>query len=257
MIKAVIFDLDGTLVQTEKIKAQAYAEAVQKLRHLAQPDSQAIDAYREIVGAARDVASRHVMEKLRLEKELRPLMDKYRVSQPWEVLTAMRVAIYSRTIANPETIRQNRWPYTLDLLGIAKEQACLTGLATVSRRSEALQILRALDIEYLFNVIVASEDVKNFKPDPEIYLLAAQRLNVSPAECLVIEDSPNGVQSAAAAGMQVVALATPFTFYGLHSRKIYQTLEHDRIVHRPEKLVETVRRFFKGQFQPIGRTGKR
>ena len=56
MIKAVIFDLDGTLVQTEKMKAQAYAKAVQKLLKLAQPDPRAVEAYRETVGAARDVA---------------------------------------------------------------------------------------------------------------------------------------------------------------------------------------------------------
>ena len=53
MISAIIFDLDGTLVQTEKLKAQAYAIAAQQVQGLAQPDDRAIEAYREIVGAAR------------------------------------------------------------------------------------------------------------------------------------------------------------------------------------------------------------
>jgi phosphoglycolate phosphatase-like HAD superfamily hydrolase len=70
MIKAIIFDLDGTLVQTEKLKAHSYAVAVQRLRGLPEPDPRAIEAYREIVGAASDVASRHVMEKLGLKNEL-------------------------------------------------------------------------------------------------------------------------------------------------------------------------------------------
>ena len=78
MIQAILFDLDGTLVQTEKMKALGYATAVQRLRGLPEPDPQAIEAYREIVGAARDVASRHVMERLGLEPDLRPLMGRVR-----------------------------------------------------------------------------------------------------------------------------------------------------------------------------------
>ena len=58
MINAIMFDLDGTLVQSEKLKARSYAIAVQRLRQLPVPDDRAIEAYREIVGAARDVASR-------------------------------------------------------------------------------------------------------------------------------------------------------------------------------------------------------
>ena len=67
MIRAFLFDLDGTLVQSEKMKAQSYAMAVQRLRGLPQPDPQAIDAYRDIVGATRDEASRFMMQRLALE----------------------------------------------------------------------------------------------------------------------------------------------------------------------------------------------
>ena len=55
MIQAIVFDLDGTLVQSERLKAQAYAVAVQRLRGLSEPDPQAIEAYRTIVGASREV----------------------------------------------------------------------------------------------------------------------------------------------------------------------------------------------------------
>ena len=70
MISAIMFDLDGTLVQSEKLKALSYAMAIQRLRGLPEPEARAIEAYREIVGAARDVASRHVMDSLQLEPEL-------------------------------------------------------------------------------------------------------------------------------------------------------------------------------------------
>ncbi len=62
MIKAMLFDLDGTLVQSEKLKALAYATAVQHLRGLPEPDPDAVEAYREVVGSAREVASRHIVE---------------------------------------------------------------------------------------------------------------------------------------------------------------------------------------------------
>ena len=62
MINAIIFDLDGTLVQSGKIKEQSYAIAVQPMRGLAEPEPRAIEAYREIVGSAREAATRHVIE---------------------------------------------------------------------------------------------------------------------------------------------------------------------------------------------------
>ena len=62
MINVIIFDLDGTLMQSGNIKAQSYAIAVQRMRGLAEPEPRAIEAYREIVGSAGEVATRHVIE---------------------------------------------------------------------------------------------------------------------------------------------------------------------------------------------------
>ncbi len=77
MIRAIMFDLDGTLVQSEKLKAQSYAIATQRILGLPEPDPRAIEAYREIVGSARDVASRHIMDRLGLDADLRPLMTEH------------------------------------------------------------------------------------------------------------------------------------------------------------------------------------
>ena len=122
MISAIIFDLDGTLVQSEKLKALSYAMAAQRLRQLPEPDSRAIEAYREIVGAARDVASRHVMDSLSLEPELTAKMADYGVSNPWEVLSAMRVGIYEDMVADPQVLRDNGWPHTIDLLDVVQQR---------------------------------------------------------------------------------------------------------------------------------------
>ena len=236
-MQAILFDLDGTLVQSEKLKARSYATAVQQLRGLPEPDSRAIDAYREIVGASRDVASRHIVDSLGLDADLRPLMSRYDASESWEVLTAMRKSIYDDMVADPQVLRDNQWPHTVRLLRVAQETYCRTGLATMSYRKEVLHVLRALDLERSLQVVLTREDVQEPKPDPEIYLLAAQKLEVTPGDCLVIEDSPNGVRAGVAAGMSVVAFATPFTSAGLHASHV---LEPAWVVHDPEQLLDVV-----------------
>jgi beta-phosphoglucomutase len=238
VIRAMMFDLDGTLVQSEKLKSLSYAIAVQQVRGLLEPDARTIEVYREMVGADRDVVSRHIMEGLGLEPDLRPLMARHGVTEPWRVLTALREVIYNQMVADPQVIRDNQWPHTVGLLRVARDTNCQTGLATMSYRKEVLHVLRSLDLEGFLDLVLTREDVRQPKPDPEIYLLAAQKLEVPPQECLVLEDSPNGVSAAVAAGMNVVAVATPFTVAGLHTS---QVLEHAWLVHHPETLLEVVK----------------
>jgi beta-phosphoglucomutase-like phosphatase (HAD superfamily) len=239
MIKAFLFDLDGTLVQTEKLKAQSYAIAVQRLLGLARPEQRAIDAYEEMLGTSREIASQHIVEKLKLEKVLKEHMTEYNVTQPRDVLTAMRSSIYIDMIMDPEAVRQNQWPYSVHLLHTARKYACKVALVTMSKRKEVVHVLHSLGIENLLDLVLTGEDITHSKPDPEGYLLAARKLEVAPQECLVLEDSVNGVRAARAAGMYVIAIATPFTNASLHSKQI---IEDAWIVHKPEKLVETVQR---------------
>jgi len=238
MIRAIIFDLDGTLVQSEKLKALAYAMAVQRIRELPEPDQTAVEAYREIVGADRNVASRHIMEKLGLWNELEPLMSRYGAAEPWEVLTAMRREIYSGMVADPKVLRDNQWPHTVELLRVAKENSCLTALVTMSKRDDVLHTIHSLDIEQSLDLVLTADDVTQAKPDPEIYLLAARKLDVPPEECLALEDSVNGVKSALAAGVNIIAIATPFTSADLHSSHI---IDDTWIVHDSTELPDIVR----------------
>lgn len=238
-MQGVVFDLDGTLVQTEKLKALSYAIAVQRLRDLPEPDERAVEAYRAIVGASRETASRYVTEQLGLEPDLWRVMGEYGVEEPWQALTTMRVSIYNEMVASPQVVRENQWPHTVRLLRVARDTFCGTALATMSHREEALHVLRSLDLESHLDVVLTREDVQIPKPDPEIYRLAAERLGVPPGECLALEDSPAGVRAAVRAGMNVIALATPFTSAGLHES---QVLDDAWIVHSPEQLLEVVRR---------------
>ena len=239
MITAILFDMDGVLVDNEKLKGLSVGIAVQRLRGLAEPDPQGIQAYREMVGASREVVSRHIVDRLSLEPDLRPIMSEYAASEPWEALGAMRRAIYDDMVADPQLVRDNQWPHTVGLLRLAKENNCKTALATLSARAEALHFVRALGLEQFLDLVLAREDVKNGKPAPDIYLLAAEKLEVEPQDCVVIEDSPNGVRAGVAAGMNVVAFGTPFTIDSLHSAQI---VDHRWIVHDPDKLLEVVER---------------
>jgi HAD superfamily hydrolase (TIGR01509 family) len=74
-------------------------------------------------------------------------------------------------------------------------------VASGGKRHHVRRSLRITGLEGLFSVVVTQEDVTRGKPDPEMFLLAAQRMGVSPRRCLVIEDSPLGLEAAKAAGM--------------------------------------------------------
>ncbi len=239
MIQAVLFDLDGTLVQSEKLKANSYARAVQQIRHLPDPDPRAIEAYKEIVGSSRELASRHIMERLGLEPDLRPLMKDYGASEPAGVLTALRLRIYDALVSDPQVLWENQWPHSIALLRTLRGEGLATAVATMSTPKEARYVLETLGLMELLDTLLGREDVRNPKPDPEIYLLGASRLNVRPEECLVIEDSPAGVRAGIAAGMAVVAMATPFTECGLRGAP---GIDPQWIVSDPEYLLPAVRR---------------
>lgn len=84
-------------------------------------------------------------------------------------------------------------------------------IASSSRRDWVETCLDALAIRDCFDVLVTGDMVTRSKPDPEIYLLAAQRLATPPERCFAVEDSPHGIAAALAAGMLTIAVETPYT----------------------------------------------
>lgn len=97
-------------------------------------------------------------------------------------------------------------PRFLEFLAELKEHNILTGVATSAPRANLDLIIEGLDIRDRMESLMASEDVKEHKPSPEVYLTTAQRLSVSPENCLVFEDSFSGVTAAINAGMKVVGV---------------------------------------------------
>jgi HAD superfamily hydrolase (TIGR01509 family) len=98
----------------------------------------------------------------------------------------------------------------IDLLKEAKKSNIGCAVATSSLRWRAEKILDLLKIKEFFEVIVTAEDVKKHKPDPEVFLEAARRLQVKPEECAVFEDAANGVEAAQKGNMKAIGLVTKY-----------------------------------------------
>ncbi|HET7378534.1 MAG TPA: HAD family phosphatase [Gaiellales bacterium] len=208
--RAFIFDLDGTLVETERLKALSYAWAARELRPRLSED-EAVEAFAEFVGQTRDEMARNLTARLGLEEAARARMAEFGAGEPWQVLSVLRTRRYDGVLGDPELLRRQRYPHNIELLHWARRHEFRTALCSMSHRTEIDRVLDALGLAGCFEVIASVDDVARAKPDPEIDLLVAGRLGVTPAECLVIEDSPPGVQAARAAGMAVIAVTTALT----------------------------------------------
>ncbi|MCK5107718.1 MAG: HAD family phosphatase [Nanoarchaeota archaeon] len=84
-------------------------------------------------------------------------------------------------------------------------------LTTSSSLNSTLKTLKKIKLSTIFDVIITRDDVKNSKPHPESYLLTAKKLNIKPEDCVVIEDSDVGVESAKSAGMKCIAIPNEYT----------------------------------------------
>ncbi len=83
-------------------------------------------------------------------------------------------------------------------------------VGTSSQKYRATRILKSLNIEHFFNVIIAGEDVSKHKPNPDIFLKAAEKIGTAPKNCIVIEDAPLGIEAGKNAGMTVIGLLTNY-----------------------------------------------
>jgi HAD superfamily hydrolase (TIGR01509 family) len=238
MIEAMIFDLDGTLVQTEKLKAISYARAVLDLCPLEVTEAEVIEAFSEVVGLPRQHVAQTLVERFELENAAREKMGDFGVNTPWQAFIQMRLRHYECILSDQDLILKNQWPHNLEVLEQARTEGCRTGLATMSRCVQATRVLEILHLVNAFDFIATRDDVEVGKPNPEIYLLTARMLNIDPSNCLVLEDSPSGVKAALAAGMHCIAVTTPFTRDSIPALNM---LEEQWIVHDPSEVLKVVR----------------
>ncbi len=99
------------------------------------------------------------------------------------------------------------FPGVLELMDKAmKEKNFRLAIATSGTLEKSRAVLEAAKVPYRKMVYINGDHVKNKKPDPELFLLAAERMGIEPADCVIIEDAPNGVQAAKAAGAKCIAV---------------------------------------------------
>ncbi|MGA9190259.1 MAG: HAD family phosphatase [Anaerolineales bacterium] len=233
MYRAVVFDLDGTLVQTERLKAASYAQAAHELRPEVDPADVKI-AFRDVVGGSRYEVASALLTRFGLEDAASSRMAEFGVQTPWQAYVQIRLAIYDELIADPQIVRDHRWPYNVEVVEMSRRAGCRLALATMSHCEQTRAILEALEMTTTFDFVATRDDVERPKPDPEIYTLAAHHLAVPPKETLALEDSPSGVKSALAAGLSVVAVTTPLTRDHIHQSNL---LPPERIVDNHSEVI--------------------
>lgn len=190
MLKAIIFDFDGTIIDTETAWYVAFREAYKK-----HGVELTLEMYSQCIGTS--LKSFNPYEYLSTHMNL-----------PID-LAAFRAEVQQRhsELMGLELIR----PGVLEYLKEAKAAGIKIGLASSSPMEWVEKYLRQLGIYDHFECIRTADFVKNVKPDPELYLQALQELGVEASEALAIEDSPNGAKAAAAAGIRSIVTPNAIT----------------------------------------------
>lgn len=183
-IKAVIFDLDGTLIDTEKYYRICWPKALAHFGY-EMTDEQALS----LRSLGQPFAPAYLKEMFQDPNLDYPAIRAYRKQLMEEALERDGIGIK---------------PGALELLSYLREKGIVTAIATATDMERATRYLKKIGLFDRFDRIISATMVKEGKPSPDIYRLACSELGLSPTECMAVEDSPNGIYSAYRAGCKVV-----------------------------------------------------
>lgn len=185
MIKGIIFDMDGLMLDTEKLLAKYWMQAAQEAGFPMQL---------EHVLGIRSLSAVYAKPKLQAIFGKNFNYEKIRARR--RELTAQHLAVYGiEKKAGLDT-----------LLAYLHENHYQIAVATATDRQRTEQYLKQVQIDSYFDTLICGDMVTKGKPDPEIYLTACHELHLPPEQCMALEDSPNGILSAFRAGCKPVMI---------------------------------------------------
>lgn len=231
-LKAVLFDFNGVIINDEPIHQELIGEIL-----LQENLRTCTDDFTQLCLGRSD---RACLGDLLMRKG-RVVSEEYLTK-----LIAAKAKAYAQKLASLEEL-----PIYVGVIETIKNMSAeglILGLVTGAVRAEVELVLNSLEITSYFSVIVAGDDVKTSKPDPTGYLLAVEQLNqqqatlqLKPENCLVIEDTPAGIEAAKRARMQVMAVANTYPVHMLQ-RQANWTVDH-----LGEIELERIKQVFFGQ----------
>ena len=188
-IKAIIFDFDGIIVDSEPVQMRAFRETLK-------PYGIEIsnEEFFKMIG-------------IRTVENFKEIKEKYNLNETIESLVEKKNENYLRLLLENLKPRE----CIPEVVKYLYSRGYLLGVGSGSRKEDVVIPLEKLGLNKFFKVIITGDDAVYGKPSPEIFLKVARNLNVKPQECAVIEDSENGVLAALNAGMIAVAVPTEFT----------------------------------------------
>ncbi len=196
----VIFDMDGVLVDSEPFICKAGCMMYAELGLKVKPED-----FMPFVGMGEN-------------RYLGGVAEKYNFPIDIDKIKKRTYDIYLEIIRG--ALRP--LPGVHEFIGHCRKLGKKIAVASSADRRKVEGNLREIGLEWeSFDTVVVGEDVIHKKPDPEIFLLAAKRLNLLPAECLVVEDAVSGVAAAKAAGSKCLALTTSFSREQLHGADFF------------------------------------
>lgn len=191
MIDTVLFDMDGLLLDTEPLWGESMLRIAQK--H-GVPITR--EQFKETTG-------------LRIYE----VTDYWAIKYPWNGVSSIELAdeILDDIIALSKQ-KGSVMPGVLDTINMLKQKGCKLGLASSSPRRMIDELIHHFDLVQYFDVVTSADVVDYGKPHPGVFLHAAQELNSNPLNCLVLEDSVNGMLAAKSARMSVIMVPDPMHF---------------------------------------------
>ena len=188
MIKALIFDLDGTLANTEELHFKAWQETLLTNGVASFP----FEAFLQYVGTSNEKVARDYIDSDAIPKSVVQLI-KEKQDRYMELIPQVQLFKGAK-----ETIDEF---HTVKMLAVASS----------SHEKEVRAILNHHGLLDKMSAVFCGDMVTNKKPDPEIYLKTSNAINIPPAECVAFEDSSHGVNAAKSAGMKAIAIPNSFT----------------------------------------------